>query len=251
MVRKPIVPQRIENDYSRKLRKVAKIVGTLISHHTVITKNEEGEIEKIILSNGLDTALKHYAKSIEPWAKSIAKIMLDDVNRVNEKNFLVIASAFADKLKDAHTNSIIAHRFEKLQEDQVTLIKSIPLEAGQRAQKLAREAMMGGRRASEVAKEIANSGNVAISRANTIARTEIHKAYSTFTQARAESVGANQYIWRTAGDEIVRESHREMEGVVCDFDNPPTLSDGETGNAGEFVNCRCYAEVLVNNLKGD
>jgi SPP1 gp7 family putative phage head morphogenesis protein len=140
---------------------------------------------------------------------------------------------------------MIGNAARKLQEDQVTLIKSLPLEAGRRAQKLAQEAATGGRRASEVAEELARSEGVTISRANTIARTEIHKAYATFTQARAEAVGANQYIWRTAGDEIVRDSHAEMEGVVCDFDNPPTLSDGETGNAGEFVNCRCFSEPII------
>jgi SPP1 gp7 family putative phage head morphogenesis protein len=245
MVRKPIVPQRIENDYSRKLRKVAKIVGTLITHHTIINKGATGEIEKVILAEGLEVALRHYTNSIEPWANSIAAMMLGDVNKINEKNFLVIASQFSDKLKDTHTNSVIGSIAQKLQEDQVILIKSLPLEAGQRAQKLAQEAATGGRRASEVAEELARSEGVTISRANTIARTEIHKAYATLTQARAQIVGANQYIWRTAGDEIVRDSHVEMEGVVCDFDNPPTLSDGDTGNAGEFVNCRCYAEVII------
>lgn len=245
MVRKPIVPQRIENDYSRKLRKVAKIVGTLIAHHTIISKDEKGEIVKVILAEGLEVALRHYAKSIEPWANSIAAMMLGDVNRINEKNFLAIASAFSNKLKSESANTTVGNIARKLQEDQVTLIKSLPLEAGQRAQKLAREAATGGKRASEVAEELARSEDVTISRANTIARTEIHKAYATLTQARAQMVGANQYVWRTAGDEIVRESHAAMEGVVCDFDNPPTLSDGDTGNAGEFVNCRCYAEPII------
>jgi SPP1 gp7 family putative phage head morphogenesis protein len=190
-------------------------------------------------------ALKHYSKSIEPWANSIAAIMLNDVNRANEKNFLTIATAFAEKLKSNSTDARIANIVKKLQDEQVVLIKSLPIEAGRRAQKLAHEAAMGGRRASEVAEELAKSEGVTISRANTIARTEIHKANAAFTQARAESVGANQYIWRTAGDEIVRESHAAMEGVVCDFDNPPTLNDGETGNAGEFVNCRCFAEPII------
>jgi SPP1 gp7 family putative phage head morphogenesis protein len=224
---------------------VAKAVGILISHHTLITKDEKGEIVKVILANGLDMALRHYSNSIEPWAKNIASLMLGDVNRINERNFLAIASQFSEKLKSNVANSNLNNLIRELQEDQVTLIKSLPLEAGQRAQKLAQEAATGGRRASVVAEELAKSEGVTISRANTIARTEIHKAYSTLTQARAEAVGSNQYIWRTAGDELVRESHAEMDGTVCDFNSPPTLSDGTTGNAGEFVNCRCYAEPII------
>jgi SPP1 gp7 family putative phage head morphogenesis protein len=245
MANKPIVPQRIENDYSLKLRKVAKAVGILISHHTLITKDEKGEIVKVILANGLDMALRHYSNSIEPWAKNIASLMLGDVNKINERNFLADASQFSERLKSNVANSNINNLIRELQENQITQIKSLPLEAGRRAKELAQEAAIGGRRASVVAEELAKSEDVAISRANTIARTEIHTAYAKLTEARADLINSNEYIWTTAGDEGVRDSHAEMDGVVCNFKNPPTLSDGTTCNAGEAVNCRCYAKVIV------
>lgn len=243
MARKPIVPQRIENDYSRKLRKVAGIVGTIIDHHTIIEKGNDGAITRVALAVGLNEVLRHYSASITPWAKSIASIMLKDVDKANAKYFLSLASQMSDKLKSDQIGRVA----KSLHDDQVTLITSLPLEAGQRAQQLARDAMSGGKRMDVVAEEIARSGEVTKSRANLIARTEIHKAYATFTQSRAQYVGANQYVWRTAGDEIVRESHAEMEGVVCSFEDPPTLSDGDTGNAGEFPNCRCYAEPIIGD----
>ena len=244
-MRKPIIPQRIENDYSLKLRKIARIVGTLIVQHTVLEKDEKGIITRVLLAEGLNTILSHYATSITPWAKSIATMMITQVNKSNEQNFLAIASHLSAKLKEEHAQSAIGAVARKIHEDQVKLITSLPIEAGQRAQKLAQEAMTGGRRAGEVADMIMASSDVTVSRANTIARTEIHKSYAAFTQSRAQYVGANSYVWRTAGDEIVRESHAEMDGVICDFNNPPTLSDGDTYNAGEGVNCRCYAEIII------
>lgn len=45
------------------------------------------------------------------------------------------------------------------------------------------------------------------------------------------------YTWRTAGDDKVRPSHAANEGKVFAWDNPP-----ETGNPGEAINCRCWAE---------
>jgi uncharacterized protein with gpF-like domain len=66
------------------------------------------------------------------------------------------------------------------------------------------------------------------------------------TQARASQVDSTHYIWRTAEDESVRESHAEMEGQVVAWNDPPTLSDGTTTHAGQIYNCRCYPEPIIN-----
>ena len=245
-MRKPIVPKRIEVNYRAQLRRVAHIAGSIINQHLIIQK-ENGEIVKVSLSEGLSIVLKNYSKSLEPWAQNIAQEMIDNVNSSNKKFLLDTAPQIAKQLKSDYDKSAIGLVAKSITADQVTLIKSIPLEAAERAQTLAREATTGSRRASEVADMIMSSGTVAKSRADTIARTEIHKAWSSLTQSRAQYVGANQYIWRTAGDEIVRESHAEMDGQVCDFNSPPTLSDGDSYNAGEGVNCRCYAEPIISD----
>jgi hypothetical protein len=69
-----------------------------------------------------------------------------------------------------------------------------------------------------------------------IARTESAKASAVITQERAKGIGATHYIWRTAQDSDVRESHAEMEGEVCAYDDPPIV-DGEPLNPGEIYNC--------------
>ena len=244
-MRKPIVPQRIENEYGRKLRKVAQVVGMIIEHHTTITKNSAGEFEKVLIEAGIDKALRDYSITLTPWAKSIAETMLSSVNNSNKKYLINLSDTLAKQIKKDQSETAIGAVAKRITDEQVHLIKSLPIEAGERVQELARKSMSEGWRASHLAEMIQKSGEVTKSRANTIARTEIHKAWSAFTQSRAQYVGANQYIWRTAGDEIVRDSHAQMEGVVCDFNNPPTLSDGDTGNAGEFPNCRCYSEPII------
>ena len=246
-MRKPIVPQRIELDYARKLRKVATVVGLIIEHHTIIERNSKGDIVKLIIASGLQMALRNYATSLSPWAMAIANIMLKNVLKANDKFLLATSVKIAESLKEERNVNAIGAVANKLQSDQVTLITSLPIEAGERVQKIAQEFSTSGKRYDELADMIASSGDVTKSRANTIARTEVHKAYATMTQSRAQYVGANQYIWRTAGDEIVRESHAEMDGAICDYNNPPTLSDGETCNAGETYNCRCYAEPIIGD----
>jgi len=88
------------------------------------------------------------------------------------------------------------------------------------------------------------SGDVARSRALLIARTEVTRTATTLTQARAEHIGSEGYIWRTAGDGDVRPSHRAMNGKFVRWDSPPTL-DNLTGHAGCVPNCRCYAEPVI------
>jgi SPP1 gp7 family putative phage head morphogenesis protein len=129
--------------------------------------------------------------------------------------------------------------------EQVTLIKSLPLEAAQRVHELTTEALVDGRRSAELAEEIAKSGQVTASRAKLIARTEVSRTASMLVETRSRGAGSEGYIWRTAGDSDVRDSHKEMNGKYVRWDTMPTLSDGTRTHAGQIYNCRCYPEPVI------
>lgn len=226
-------PKNAELEYNRQLRRVAKQVGH------IITLYQEGAV----LRDGLNAALAAYAQSLAPWAKAVATKMISKVSSSNYRDWKAQSKTLSKELR-TDENLPVA---KGLQEEQVALITSLPLEAGARAQNLAMQAATGGRRADEVAAEIARSGEVTESRATLIARTEVARANSMMTQARSASVGATHYIWRTAEDDAVRESHAEMEGEVVAWDEPPTLSDGDTTHAGQIYNCRCYPEPIIGD----
>jgi hypothetical protein len=48
-----------------------------------------------------------------------------------------------------------------------------------------------------------------------------------------------QYIWRTVGDEKVRESHAALEGKVMNLSDAPL--------PGQEENCRCWVELLPDD----
>ena len=56
----------------------------------------------------------------------------------------------------------------------------------------------------------------------------------------AENNPDKYYIWRTVGDDKVRDSHAEREGCIFSWDDAP-----EGGHPGEDYNCRCIAEPYV------
>jgi SPP1 gp7 family putative phage head morphogenesis protein len=106
---------------------------------------------------------------------------------------------------------------------------------------------MYGMRPEAIETRIKNEGDITESRARLIARTEVARSNSILVQARAESLGSKAYIWQTAEDARVRESHMEMNGKVCYWDNPPMLSDGTQTHPGQIFNCRCIALPLLSD----
>jgi SPP1 gp7 family putative phage head morphogenesis protein len=223
--------------YERELKKVARMTAHIIEAHT--------DGDKIISPAAMAQALELYAQTITPWANLISAKATAKVAIQNEKDFLKQSKRLGEELKNEYSRLKIAEKVKMLQQKQSALIKSIPTEAGERARKIAQEALLAGKRPAVAAAELAASGTVTSSRAVLIARTEMQWASSVLTKTRAELVGADQYIWRTSDDSHVRPSHAEVSNKVFNFDNPPTLSDGTTGNAGEFPNCRCWAEPII------
>jgi SPP1 gp7 family putative phage head morphogenesis protein len=232
--------QRAERQYERQLRKVARTVGSIIEPYV-----EGAAIPQL---DRLLRALADYSDTLGPWATRVADDMLRAVDMKDKAAFRATSRRLTQGMNSLLADSAAGREAARLQNEQVTLIKSLPLKAGERAQELARYGMVGSRRADDIAKDLQNIGQVTESRAVLIARTETAKANSTLTQARATAVGADSYIWRTAGDADVRESHAEMEGRVVRWDDPPTLSDGTTTHAGQIYNCRCWAEPIFTDL---
>lgn len=236
--RSPVQTRKIERFYSAQLRKIARQIGELIS----------GAPPSTILDSVLMTdRLRKYADLIGPWAQATAERMVGDVAQADRRAWRQHAAEMGRQLlreiDEAPTG--VVHR-EAMQR-QVELIKSLPTEAAERVHKLVTEGLTTGARSDQVAAEIMRSGEVAQSRADTIARTEVSRAASTLTQARAEHAGSVGYIWRTAHDGGVRPSHKAMEGRFVAWDAPPEL-DGMTGHAGRLPNCRCWCEVTLPEL---
>jgi SPP1 gp7 family putative phage head morphogenesis protein len=191
-------------------------------------------------------ALERYSEIITPWAQGVAERFTLDVSRQNEIQWRQHSKAIGSELRNIVDNTPIGQVTRSILAEQMKYIKSLPLEAADRVydiQNKAIEAVVSGGRAESFAKEIAASGDVAMSRANLIARTELGRANGALDQARGIAVGSPGYIWRTSDDGDVRDSHAEMEGKFVEWGRPPTL-DKMTGHAGELPYCRCYKEII-------
>lgn len=223
-----------EHAYERTLRSLgAKIAD-------VLKRSGPREAEAI---------LREYAEVIDPWARQSAANMVLGVERDNAQKFKRMASRMGYNMRALLGSGSVARAVEKRIEANVSLIKSLPLEAALKAGELAHESLVTGMRAEDIAAQLYGIGGATMSRVKTIALTEVSKASTALTQARAESVGGEGYIWRSVRDGATRPSHRAMEGKYVKWSEPPTL-DGMTGHAGEFPNCRCYPEPVIPRSDG-
>jgi SPP1 gp7 family putative phage head morphogenesis protein len=164
--------------------------------------------------------------------------MLWDVSRRNEQAWQELSKTMGEGLRQEIMHAPTGVAMRQLMEDQVALITSLPLEAAQRVHRLVTEGLTDGDRGKSLVQEIMRTGDVTRSRAICIARTETSRASSVLTQARAQYVGSDSYIWRTANDALVRLPHRLMEGRVCSWANPPVVEKGKPPyHAGCIYNC--------------
>lgn len=242
-----------ETQFARALRKVARHSAHIVEAHVVF-----GQIQGV---HQMQQALREYSKLIDPWAKRQATKMLEKVSKSNHTSYQraanVVASGKNSKemgrlLRSTVAQNHVGEAAAALMAEQVELIKSIPIRAGERVQAMALEAVYNGSRASTIALALSEQGKVSESEAMCIARTEVARANTSITKARATAVGSRQYRWRNSGDESVREAHKRYEGQkidghIFDWDSPPTLDDGTTGHPGTFPNCRCYPEPVFDD----
>ncbi|WP_233496782.1 phage minor head protein [Dyella sp. AtDHG13] len=173
--------------------------------------------------------------------------MLVEVDVRDRMAWAELAGEMSRELRREIQTAPTGELFQALLNEQVTLIKSIPLDAAQRVHELTIKGLEDSTRASEIAKEIGRSGEVATSRANLIAQTEVSRTASTLTEARAVHIGSPGYFWRTSHDSDVRPDHKVLDGKFIPWNQPP-IADRRTGrraHAGCIYGCRCYPEPVL------
>lgn len=239
--------RRIEVTYKRSLRQIVKRMNKVI--------------RGLRTTDEITRALKKFTESTEfkKYAESTAMKMITSVFSDAGKTWREAAKANSrgrtifEALENELSGPIGAAVNEQIQNN-ANLIKSMPLEVAREMTDYSAKQSYQGRRASDITQDLQSKFEfVSEKKANLIARTEVSKASTELTKARAESLGLRWYIWRTSEDQRVRSSHSHMEDVLICWDSPPSPEKilgikSSLGNyhAGECPNCRCYPEPVVS-----
>ena len=147
----------------------------------------------------------------------------------------------------------IGLRVHDLIAENAKMIQSIPGKVREMAANEIADMQQEGRRPEEIARYLrARIPQLTRHRAALIARTETGKAATALTRARSENLGIRWYEWQTSRDSRVRLSHRKLQGVLVNWDDPPSpealAGEKSVGNynAGNIWNCRCDSFPLIS-----
>lgn len=140
--------------------------------------------------------------------------------------------------------------------ENANLIKTVPRTMARKFTALAEKRRFEGVRPEDITKEIKSAApHLTNTEARRIARTESAKASTALVKARSESLGLDFYTWLSVGDERVRSSHRNMNGILCRWSDPPnpealfpgddSHNSGGCYDPGCIYNCRCRARPVL------
>ena len=231
--------RKAEAAYARQLRQVAKQVGSIVKGFV--------SPKDIANSTQLQNALSKYAELLRPWAVSVATRMVEDVARRDATMWADLGADIGEQLRGEIETTPTGQMFRQSINEQVDLITSLPRQAAERVHKVIIDGMSSGTRAATIAQEVLRTGKVTESRAMLIARTETSRIATELTAARARTANCTHFVWRTANDRDVRESHQKVANKIFEIANPPIV-DGQPLLPGGIYNCRCYMEPILPEI---
>lgn len=151
-----------------------------------------------------------------------------------------IGKALAKQLGDPG----LAASIDAARQANIALITNAARDYAADVQKVFNDPKNIGLHVKDLTDQLVDRGNVSQSRAELIARDQTLKLNGNITQIRQQAAGISSYTWSTSNDERVREEHRELEGQVFTWDNPPSV-----GAPGQDIQCRCIAVPIIEGLE--
>lgn len=125
----------------------------------------------------------------------------------------------------------------------VSLIKSIPKQYLDKVEQIVMLGLQTGQRAEQMVAKIQELHPISKNRAALVARDQVGKITSRLTQVRQQKMGITHYTWSTSQDERVRDTHRNRNGKLFAWSDPP-----DDGHPGMPIRCRCVAIPYTAHL---
>lgn len=106
-----------------------------------------------------------------------------------------------------------------------------------------------GFRAERLIEDIQSEKNISYNKAKFLAKQETSLMVSKYRELRYEEAGVTKYMWSTSMDSRVRHDHRELQGKIFSFNQPPVTDRHKMtrGNPGEPFGCRCLAIPILSS----
>ena len=240
-------PKRLRAEYERAMRQVT---GRVLA-----PRRPEQSLDDWLA----ELADRSQRKDVQEAAELLARRMVAQVDAGNQRTWREAARKSMQggrlyRMLQRELAGSTGRTFNRLVAENAKYITSISVDAAARLVGEVKGAQLQGARPETIARMMRTRFSALLrSRVQLIARTQTAKASSALTQARAEDLDMPVYEWLTSEDARVRASHRNMNGVLVFWADPPSpealLGEKSTlgaYNVGSCPNCRCTASVVLS-----
>lgn len=280
-------PYGIEKKYSRQLQGFFKSLTDYVENF--INQNMEpllrGDSKDLHLDAIPGDTFRNMIYNLENWLS----VYMPDISELPEdRNNNVILAALGKTAEEAmefgnkefskmldkgiHVNLPTSANWwndmkSSWAEDNYTLITSNAKNYVSKINTLTEQAIVNGMSPKKLSEEIFKATeSLTKKHCKLLARDQMGKLNGQITQAQMEEIGLDMYVWSTAFDDRVRDSHAAMEGLlcrwddasVCSYDGGKTWVDRPSGavtlHPGQDIQCRCvglaYYPELTAEIEG-
>lgn len=186
----------------------------------------------------LDTIQDSPAKYLDfknQFEDTVADLNIQFAKTVKAKDEITVAPKFTPEMESRLAESYsknLNHFANEFTDKEVYKLRSIVTDN-----------VLDGFRSDRLVKRLVSEYGVTKRKAKFLARQETSLMVAQYRQVRYEEAGLKRYKWSTSHDERVRKDHKELQGRVFSYNDPP-ITDRATGaknNPGQDYNCRCIA----------
>lgn len=180
---------------------------------------------------------------IEKVAEMLRKSSVKDWGRIIKQTLGV------DVAEEYYSKEMYEYIIKQWIAENVAKIKSIPSQTLGNMEQIILDGFMKGKSVRDIQKSIQNEYGVTKGKAVLIARDQIATLNARMSKMQQQDAGCKRYRWSSSKDSRVRDCHRELDGKIFSWDDPPemyyyTKSRGKvmTGrrcHPGEDFCCRC------------
>lgn len=262
-------PLGIERDYQKRIRKIVERVKSIINEEVVNSlpaiMSETEALRPTNDSVRLDNIGQKVAELFVATRARVGSEITDfQIGQVTEATATEMSAWNKAQITRVMKQALgidyfqaepwLAQELNIFAINNANLIKSNNTAFINQVENVVYDGMRRGLRHEEIARQILGSGKdelgkvsrfkQAKTRANLIGRDQINKLNGNLTRLRQENAGVKRYIWRTVGDNRVRDKHAGFDG------NEYTWEEGAPGgiHPGDEIQCRCYAEPVIDDL---
>lgn len=256
--------KKAERSFRKRLDKLWKDTINPISEQIKSAIKNGASMEHIadLIQSGIRTAELQYGMAADEILV-LWKLSVERDTRVQFEKALL--NSLGVDLKAVLDDPVVSQSMNIAYVESANLITSIPRDyLGNVAKAVADNFYGNGQPADRtLLQQIQHIGDVSYKRARLIARDQTNKAVGKLNQVRQQSIGVEEYIWRTVKDERVvgrpggvypptpemgrstkHGNHWEREGRRFSWNDPPP-----DGHPRQAIQCRCHAEPVIDIKK--